>query len=443
MLALLLSVGVLLCAVLEANAHTVVLKGATIIDVDSYGNSTRDLPDAVIVITDGTIAAVGSRRTVDLPRGATVIDVTGKYLLPALCDSFIGVANQSIADAMLYMGVTTALGAPQGADNVYFEPARGPRVLKRMMITGYSAESAAPLRVDKSDLPLRDSDLIAQMDRYATSGVRVFHLAQSLQPRQTALILLHAKQLGVATVGELANTPYPDAIRAGISALLHSPRYALALADSQRQAAVAADPFGAARNAFYKWLEDIDANENAVRAYAQLLATSKVGLIPTLAMVAREDTAQRVPATEPVLKILVRNKNAVVNRREPPNPIGPLLSENLLRIEQVYAKAGVHYLTGGGTHYGQLPGRSIHAEMKMLVRIGLTPRQAIAAATSNFASIYGFKDVGSLKPGSRGDLIVLDADPLVEISNTSKIHSAYVGGTVVDRDALLENRDGR
>ena len=44
---LLLSVGVFLCAVLQANAHTVVLKGATLIDVDNYGNSTRDLPDAV------------------------------------------------------------------------------------------------------------------------------------------------------------------------------------------------------------------------------------------------------------------------------------------------------------------------------------------------------------------------------------------------------------
>jgi len=440
---LLLSVGVFLCAVLQANAHTVVLKGATLIDVDNYGNSTRDLPDAVIVITDGTITAVGSRRTVEVPRGATVVEVTGKYLLPGLCDSFIGVANQSIADAMLYMGVTTALGAPQGADNVFFEPARGPRVLKRRAITGYSAESAAPLRVDKSDLPLRDSDLIAQMDGYATSGVRVFHLLHSLQPRQTAVILLHAKELRIPTIGELANTPYPAAIRDGISALLHSPRYALALADSQRQAAVAADPFGLARNAFYKWLEDLDASENAIRAYAQLLATSKVGLIPTLAMVAGEDTAQRVPATEPVLRILARNEDPAANRREPPNPIGQLLSENLLRIERVYAKAGVHYLTGGGTHYGQLPGRSIHAEMKMLVRIGLTPRQAIAAATSNFASIYGFKDVGSVKPGSPGDLIVLDADPRVEIANTSKIHSVYVSGNVIDRDALLANRGGR
>jgi imidazolonepropionase-like amidohydrolase len=125
------------------------------------------------------------------------------------------------------------------------------------------------------------------------------------------------------------------------------------------------------------------------------------------------------------------------------HPVTRELAINLLRIEHVFAQAGVHYLIGGSTHYRQLPGRSVHTEMKMLERIGLTRRQALAAATTNFASVFGFKEVGTLRPGSRGDVVVLDADPLVDISNTLKIHSVYIGGRAVDRESILKGRDDR
>lgn len=433
--------GILLCSHAAVSlAETVVLKGATAIDVGDFGDSVKDLHNAVVVIENGTISAIGTVETVRIAPDSKVIDLSGKFLLPGFCDSFVGVANQKIADALLYMGVTSALSGPFGEENgkpQYYNPAVGPLLFKSAMVTGYPATSKAPRRVDPEDRPLSERELTAEMDALGDSGIRVFHLAYSLNPDQTAFVLRHARRLRAATLGELATTPYPDALRDGINALIHSTRYSLAIAEPRLQAAVAKDPFGAPMRQFYEWLSHFDPGAKDLHEYGRLLSSSRVGLIPTLAMLTEEDTGDHLPANDP-LRRMVAGANGLDTRQRPTTPE---LGANLLRIERVFAQAGVHYLVGGSTHWGQLPGRSVHTEMKMLERIGLTRRQALAAGTSNFASVFGFREVGELKPGTRGDVVVLDANPLIDISNTLKIYSVYVAGHAVDRDSLVKNSE--
>jgi hypothetical protein len=283
-------------------AQTVALKGATVIDVSDFGKSTRDLPDAVVLIENGTISAVGSVAAVRIPRGSRVIDVSGKFVLPGFCDSFTGVGNQKIADALVYMGVTTVLSGAYGYESgkpQYHNPMGGPLIFKLAMITGYSVTSQAPRRVDPEDRPLTERELIAEMDALAASGIRAFHLVYSLHPEQTAVVLRRARQLHAATVGELATTSYPDALGEGINALIHSMRYGLAIADTPMQADVAADPFGQPMHQFYNWLSHVDAGAEELRAYARLLTRSRVGLIPTLAMLEEEETGDQLPASDP------------------------------------------------------------------------------------------------------------------------------------------------
>lgn len=84
-----------------------VLSGGTVVDVTDWGRSARDLRDAIVMVRDGRIAEVGYRGTVSIPKGARVIDCTGKYLLPGLVDGYAGMNSQGQANANLYMGVTT------------------------------------------------------------------------------------------------------------------------------------------------------------------------------------------------------------------------------------------------------------------------------------------------------------------------------------------------
>ena len=150
---------------------------------------------------------------------------------------------------------------------------------------------------------------------------------------------------------------------------------------------------------------------------------------------------------------MVNRRTSCLNSYRPANPLTgkrddadqsvsdsfpPGVAENELRIEEQYQNAGARYLAGSGTDaFGTLPGISLHTELKLLTRIGLTPRQALAAATSNFGELFGWNNVGQVKAGNNADLLVLDENPLRDISNLKKIRMVILNGEILDRDRLL------
>jgi len=85
-----------------------------------------------------------------------------------------------------------------------------------------------------------------------------------------------------------------------------------------------------------------------------------------------------------------------------------------------------------------MPGSGLHLELSLLHFMGLTPREVIAAATSNFADLYGWQDVGRIEPGRLADILVLDADPRVDLAALDRISTLIVQGVVVDRSSLLK-----
>jgi len=90
-----------------------------------------------------------------------------------------------------------------------------------------------------------------------------------------------------------------------------------------------------------------------------------------------------------------------------------------------------------------MPGISLHTELQLLTRIGLTPRQALAAATSNVGEMFGWSDIGQVKAGYHADLVVLDENPVQEIRNLKKIRMVILNGKVLDRDRFLVKQPDR
>jgi imidazolonepropionase-like amidohydrolase len=84
-----------------------------------------------------------------------------------------------------------------------------------------------------------------------------------------------------------------------------------------------------------------------------------------------------------------------------------------------------------------MAGISLHTELEMLVRLGLSPREALAAATNNYSIQFGWNELGQIAPGRRGDILVVDGDPTVSIWNARRISTLIVDGNVIDRDGLL------
>ncbi len=111
----------------------------------------------------------------------------------------------------------------------------------------------------------------------------------------------------------------------------------------------------------------------------------------------------------------------------------------LWRINQAIFSAYPHYLAASSAaEMGTMPGISLHTELEMLVRIGLSSREALAAATNNYALQFGWNELGQIAPGRRADILVVDADPTVSIWNVRRISTIVLDGNVVDREALLK-----
>jgi hypothetical protein len=424
----------------RASDRPLVLTGGTIVDLSAAGEKAVDVHDAVIVIRGGTIAAAGPGSTTKIPEGARLVDIKGAFVVPGLNDVFAGMNSQAQANAYLYMGVTSIIGSdePGGRRGALFRQANpSPRVRPLAVIDGRRRTESGPT-------PLTTREVLEQVEEAGRLGTRVLLLHYGLTPEQTRLVARRAADLGLATIGELGETTYAEAIEAGVQAFVHSRRYSLELAPAGMRAAVAVDPFGPPRTAFYEFLARLDPDSPAVAAWGRRLAASKVALIPTLSLYYLDLPHHENPWKEKVAAILDPKDihlpaDRKTGRPPPASGVPAGLSRNVMRIEEHYRRAGARYLAGSGTSaFGTLPGISLHNELAMLVDIGLSPREALAAATRSAGEVFRWPRVGLVRSGYDADLLVADADPTVDIRNLKKIRKVILAGQIVDREALLK-----
>ena len=233
-----------------------------------------------------------------------------------------------------------------------------------------------------------------------------------------------------------------------MQAFVHTSRYSLELAPPEMRREVASAPFGPPRVKYGEFLARFDPSDPALKQYAAVLASGRVGLIPTLSLVYLDLPDHENPWKEPVAAILDPKDihlpaNPATARRDRASQdvrdrFAPGMAENTLKIEEQYQKAGARYLAGSGTTaFGTLPGISLHTELKLLTRIGLSPRQALAAATNNLGEQFGWNTVGQVKAGYDADLLVLDENPVTDVLNLKKIRMVILNGEILNRDKLL------
>jgi hypothetical protein len=445
-----------------ATRHDDVLavSGGTLVDVSKYGTGTADLADTVVVIRNGRIDAVGPGGSTPVPAGARVIDATGGFVVPGLHDVFATVNNQAQANAFLYMGVTSIVGLdePGGRRGPLFLGAKpGPHVHRLEVVTGYDDSALPSDRGTVHDLitlgrTLSDEELTREIDSLADSGIDVLLLYYTLAPDQLRRAAAHARARGLATIGELGATTYAEAIDAGVMAFVHTSRYSLDLAPPTLRDATAKSPFGPPRRDFYRFLTTLRDDDSRLAAHAKRLAEGHTALIPTLAMNYLELPGHANPWKEPVALLLDPKDIHLPADRETGEQVRPAdavrdafpdrTAETLGRLERAYCRAGATYLAGSGTDaFGTMAGISLHIELASLVDRCLTPRQALAAATSNVAERFGWTHTGKIEPGADADVLVLDADPTKDIANLKRIRQVILGGRPLDRGALLRRPD--
>ena len=112
-----------------------------------------------------------------------------------------------------------------------------------------------------------------------------------------------------------------------------------------------------------------------------------------------------------------------------------LLARGIVRLNAAGVKIGAG-TDGGGQTGDQFIGWTMHTELENMVAAGMTPAQVLVAATRTSSEILGLDDLGMVAPGKSADFVVLDANPLDDITNTRKISRVYLRGKEVDRAKL-------
>jgi hypothetical protein len=393
---------------------------------------------------------------VKIPRDAKTLDYTGAYILPGLVDGFAGLNSQAQANAGLYMGVTTIVGSQDDrrgmlkldalpSPNVYPIDSAG-------LTDDYSLLMSLPpwsskLKESNAYTQLSGEETKAQIADIAGHGTRAVWLGHNLTAANTKFIIEECHHLGLITYGEFISTPYSDGLKDGVDVLLHMTRYELGLVPPRLQQPLVKEPEGAAQENAYAYLQALDPADPAIAAYGREIRTSHAALMPTLSLSYLVLPEHRNLWKEPAAAILDAK-----DLHQPPDPVtgeakfpsseardrGIANSAHFWAIHRTLQTVHPAYLAASGASaLGTMPGISMHTELELLVRLGLTAREALAAATSNYSERFGWRELGLVEAGRRADLLILAADPTIDIANTRKIRSVILGGAVIDRAALL------
>jgi hypothetical protein len=436
----------------DAGADVVALRGATLIDLSGFGREQRDIDDALVLIEGERILAAGHADEIELPAGARVIDARGKYLVPGLVDTFSVQNNEAQARAHLYMGVTTVFyNELDGRRGLTQWVPDGPTLKGNGWVSGYD-QSALPLWDTPGELragapPLDAAQLRGYVDAQRWNGYAALLLYYPLDAAQTTVVAQRMRDQRLIAIGEIGHSGTLASARAGVPLLVHASRYLIDLAPDELRRAVADDPFGPTRARYLQYLKQLDPASPEVERFARALAAESAALVPTFAMFELDLPGHANPWKEPVAAILdpddimlpadpATGEPPAFGRRSPTEFRAQV--QALVALHRTLAKHRVKFVVGSGADaFGVLPGLGAHVEMEALVRIGLTPREALAAATQNLSSLVDFVDYGVVRAGARADLLLLEADPREDVRNVRRIATLIVRGREVDRAALL------
>jgi imidazolonepropionase-like amidohydrolase len=479
-----LCVAVAGAAMPRAQSSAIAIVGATIVD----GNGGSPLRDGVVVVADRRITAVGPRSSTRVPEGAQVINAAGRFVVPGFVDtnvhlSLYGGANDryetlvryhdrqedivlEAAQTQLKYGITTVRDSygmlrPLAAvrDRIAAGGAIGPRILAAGNIVGWSGPYSVSFSLTRS------------------AGLTLFQEQMNDEIAQGAgeeLMLMTPSELGAAIDAYIDKGP--DFIKYGGTSHFAEPTFIGFSPEAQRTIVER----GHARNRMVEIHStspeglrlSLDAGVDGIQ-HPELLDGRTLG----------DDLVRRIADTRIVCSMLVNTitgeawekhlkdraeaekKQAEADKKSPArtrttleerqraNDLGIGLEVRRANA-QTLIKAGALVTVGTDNYWAaaselsrtpkpqtQDHGIGTILGIEGLVELGMTPSQAIVAATRNGATAArGLAQFGTIEPGKLADLLVLDADPLADIHNIRRIATLMRDGRVVERASLPGKR---
>ena len=433
--------------------------------IDATGAAAK--PDKTVIISDGRITEIGTSAKVHPPRDARVVDATGKFLIPGLWDMHVHWGDTDFLPLFLANGVTgirIMWGLPVHKEWRQKSEA-GQLLVPHLVIASTIIDGPKPFWPSSVSVSTEAQarQAVIQAKQAGADFVKVY----SFLPREEYFAIVdEAKKQGLPFAGHLPfSVSAEEASRAGQKSFEHLAGLLPAVSTRSGeffQAAQAdlAEEIAAGRVTFwgnhYKAIRQAEIDHYSPETAAALFDVFKKNgtwQVPTLTLLRSlayvDDPAF---ANDPRVKYMPRWAQKQWAPATAPYLYGPRSPEDFafakkefqkdLELVAAMQKAGVGILAGTDTSNPLcMPGFSLHDELALLVKAGLTPMEALQTATLNPARFNNReKDLGTVEKGKIADLILLDANPLVDISNTQKIASVIYGGKLLlraDLDKML------
>ncbi len=396
-----------------------------------------------VLVRGDRIAYAGPTASVPPAPNARVVDGTGRFLIPGLIDmhTHVSKTRRSSLALLVAAGVTTVRDL--GGDHEELlawrrEIEAGTHVGPRLLIAGPYLESAGNAarqhRTPATEMieptertrvgvatPADADRIIAELAARGVDHLKI----RTTTDRETYLAIgAAARRHRLALAGHIPPYSLDDVLASGQASLEHG---------------------------FYPPLED--RRDVDRRVFFRGLAAAGVAIVPTLVVLERLGTpddealkrrveeADRPPNGRPLLSTYLRAdwREQLAEQGPERRPLYHRLQESSRRDLREMHAAGVRILAG--TDIGVLnvvPGQALHEELTLLVRdAGLSPLGALRAATRDAAVFLGRdQEIGSIAPGRQADLLLLDGNPLDDITHVSRISAVVLRGRLFARAAL-------
>ena len=413
-------------------SSTLAIIGGTLID----GTGTAPITDAAVVIDQGRIVAAGPRASVEIPLHAIVINARGKTILPGLWDMHAHFEQVEWGPIYLAAGVTTVRDC--GNEFEFITAVRdaiaqgrglGPRILAAGIVDGTGTYTIGVERVDTPEQALMWTD------RYHAAGFQQMKIYSSVKLEELKVVADEAHRLGMTVTGHVPEgiNAY-QAIEAGQDQINHI-QY---IADIMK----APLPANANRYARDQARANIDLESPEAKKAIAFLRDHHTVVDPTMALFEffTATTAKPPASFEPGVNKVAPELAQQLTDVGPPNEhseIGEKAFEKELAIVGALHRAGIPIVAGTDQ---TVPGYSLHREIELYVQAGFTPMEAIQAATIVPARAMGFdKESGTVEKGKRGDLILVNGNPLEDIHQLRNVEYVIANGTMFPTAQLWQS----
>lgn len=411
------------------------------------GTGAAPVRDAVVIVTSsGQIERAGPAEAVKVPRGAALVRVDGKWIIPGLIDSHAHAERWTLPRFLAY-GVTAVrdLGGRQDSIVALREATSlgsvpGPRLyISGAMIDGTPATWGTATAAATEDDARRAVDARALID---AAQAKVY---TKIDSARLAAVIDEASTVMLPVTGHLGKVDAVRAARMGIKAIEHISGIVEATVANPAPYFEAHDDFFRGWNLTERGWATLE--PAGLERTADALKQAGVAIVPTLAL--HQAWAHLEDSTYLVTLDLTGVPRSVQEAWDVPDLIARArlgfddylafrrsrpVQDRLVRMYQLLG--GLVAAGSDAPNQWLAPGASLHDELALLVGAGLTPRQALLAATRNAARLLGADSIGVVREGAVADLVILSASPLDDIKNTRRIEAVVSRGVYRSERAL-------